>query len=145
MNKLVSRSLDILGSTASSIAKEYTSNVSSLIEDAKTIRNQLVKTSTDASDTFAKLKHAHITKKISDWFYAEESKADSDNDEFDAGFTVESSNDETTLDGDKKVRALDTDTMSDITEKQTSTMVKIGRRQTEQSVANLPSILVLLK
>ena len=141
MNKLVSRSLDILGSTASSIAKEYTSNVSSLIEDAKTIRNQLVKTSTDASDTFAKLKHANITKKISDWFYAEESKADSDNDEFDAGFTVESSNDEATLDGDKKVRALDTDTMSDITEKQTSTMVKIGRRQTEQSVANTAEII----
>ena len=141
MNKLVSRSLDILGSTAGSIAKEYTSNVSSLIEDAKTIRNQLVKTSTDASDTFAKLKHTNITKKISDWFYAEESKADSDNDEFDAGFTVESSNDETALDGDKKVRALDTDTMSDITEKQTSTMVKIGRRQTEQSVANTAEII----
>ena len=141
MNKLVSRSLDILGSTASSIAKEYTSNVSSLIEDAKTIRNQLVKTSTDASDTFAKLKHTNITKKISDWFYAEESKADSDNDEFDAGFTVESSNDEVALDGDKKVRALDTDTMSDITEKQTSTMVKIGRRQTEQSVANTAEII----
>lgn len=136
MNKLVSRSLEIINGATSSVFRDYTSNLTSLVEDAKTVRNSLMKTSTDASDTFAKLKNTNITKKISDWFYNEESSGDSSSDEFDAGFKIDSSDDSAKLDGDEKTRELTADSMSDITEKQTNTMVKIGRRQTEQSVAN---------
>lgn len=140
MNRLVARSLEILGKTAKSIGEDYTSNLTSLITDAKEVKNSLVKTGTDASDTFVRLKNANITKKISDWFYEEESKNESGSDEFDPGFKVESS-DEAHLDGESKPRALDADSMTDITEKQTSTMLKIGRRQTEQSVANTAEII----
>ena len=141
MNKLVSRSLEIINEATSKVFRDYTSNLTSLVEDAKTVRNSLMKTGTDASDTFAKLKNTNITKKISDWFYNEESSGDSSSDEFDAGFKIDSSDDSAKLDGDEKTRELTADSMSDITEKQTNTMVKIGRRQTEQSVANTAEII----
>lgn len=147
MNKFVSRSLSILGSSTKEVTKDYMSNITSLVDDAKTIRNQLTQTSTDAADIFAKLKHTNITKKISDWFYTEEQQADSDSgDEFDPGFKIGSSNDEMSsqLDGDDKPRPLTYESMGDITKSQTSTMVKIGRRQTEQSVANTAEIVSAL-
>ena len=56
MNKLVSRSLEILGKSVADVGKEYTSNVTSFINDAREVKNNIVKTTTDASDTFAKLK-----------------------------------------------------------------------------------------
>ena len=141
MNKLVSRSLEILGKSVADVGKEYTSNVTSFINDAREVRNNIVKTTTDASDTFAKLKTADITKKISDWFYGEENSYDASmGDDFDPGFKVDSS-DEPKLDGEKASRALDADSMGSITEKQTSMMLKIGRRQSEQSVANTAEII----
>lgn len=141
MNKLVSRSLEILGQATKEMGQEYTSNLTSFINDAKDVRNSITKTTTDAADTFAKLKTANITKKISDWFYQEENASDaSSGDEFDAGFKIDSSDDKK-LDGDDTPKALTADSMTDITEKQTSTMLKIGRRQTEQTVANTAEII----
>jgi hypothetical protein len=141
MNKLVSRSLEILGKSVADVGKEYTSNVTSFINDAREVKNNIVKTTTDASDTFAKLKTTDITKKISDWFYGEENSYDASmGDDFDPGFKVDSS-DEPKLDGEKSSRALDADSMGSITEKQTSMMLKIGRRQSEQSVANTAEII----
>lgn len=141
MNKLVSRSLEILGKSVADVGKEYTSNVTSFINDAREVKNNIVKTTTDASDTFAKLKTTDITKKISDWFYGEENNYDASmGDDFDPGFKVDSS-DEPKLDGEKASRALDADSMGSITEKQTSMMLKIGRRQSEQSVANTAEII----
>lgn len=141
MNKLVSRSLEILGKSVADVGKEYTSNVTSFINDAREVKNNIVKTTTDASDTFAKLKTTDITKKISDWFYGEENNFDASmGDDFDPGFKVDSS-DEPKLDGEKSSRALDADSMGSITEKQTSMMLKIGRRQSEQSVANTAEII----
>ncbi len=141
MNRLVSRSLEILGqATKETIGQEYASNLTTFINDAKNVKDSIVKSTTDASDTFAKLKTMNITKKISDWFYQEENNADaSTGDEFDAGFKLDSSDDKK-LDGDKETSSLTTDTMSNITEKQTGMMVKIGRRQAEQSIANTAEI-----
>ena len=141
MNKLVSRSLEILGKSVADVGKEYTSNVTSFINDAREVKNNIIKTTTDASDTFAKLKTTDITKKISDWFYGEENNFDASmGDDFDPGFKVDSS-DEPKLDGEKSSRTLDADSMGSITEKQTSMMLKIGRRQSEQSVANTAEII----
>lgn len=141
MNKLVARSLEIMGKTTKDIiGTEYTSNLTAFINDAKNVKNSITKSTTDAADTFARLKNTNITKKISDWFYDEESKSDSgSSDDFDAGFKIDSS-DDPKLDGESKPRALDADSMGDITEKQTNTMLKIGRRQTEQTVANTAEI-----
>lgn len=141
MNNLVSRSLQILGNTAVDIGKDYTSNLTSLITDAQNVKNSLIRTSTDASDTYAKLKNMNITKKISDWFYDRENESDASmgGDEFDAGFKVDSSDDHP-LDGETKARVLDFASMADISEKQTAAMYKVGRRQTEQTVANTAEI-----
>lgn len=141
MNNLVSRSLQILGNTAVDIGKDYTSNLTSLVTDAQNVKNSLIRTSTDASDTYAKLKNTNITKKISDWFYDRENESDASmsGDEFDAGFKVDSSDDHP-LDGDAKARVLDFASMADISEKQTAAMYKVGRRQTEQTVANTAEI-----
>lgn len=141
MNRLVARSLEILGQATKEMGQEYTSNLTSFINDAKDVKNSIVKSTTDASDTFAKLKNTNITKKISDWFYQEENSYDaSSGEEFDAGFKIDSS-DDPKLDGEKKSSELSVDSMRDITEKQTNTLLKIGRRQTEQSVANTAEII----
>ncbi len=141
MNNLVSRSLQILGNTVVDIGKDYTSNLTSLVTDAQNVKNSLIRTSTDASDTYAKLKNTNITKKISDWFYDRENESDASmsGDEFDAGFKVDSSDDHP-LDGETKARVLDFASMTDISEKQTAAMYKVGRRQTEQTVANTAEI-----
>lgn len=141
MNKLVARSLQIIGNTAKDIiGTEYTSNLTSFINDAKNVKNAITSTATDAADTYVKLKNSNITKKISDWFYDEESKSDSgSSDDFDPGFKIDSSDDKK-LDGEDRPRTLDADSMGDITEKQTNAMLKIGRRQTEQTVANTAEI-----
>ena len=144
MNKLVSRSLEILGQATKEIGQDYTSNLTSFINDAKDVKNSIVKSTTDASDTFAKLKATNITKKISDWFYNEENSYDaSSGDDFDAGFKIDS-NEEPKLDGEKTTSGLTLESMTNITEKQTNAMIKIGRRQAEQSVANTAEIVSVL-
>lgn len=144
MNRLVSRSLEILGQATKEIGQDYTSNLTSFVNDAKNVKDSIVKSTTDASDTFAKLKTTNITKKISDWFYQEENSSDASGDEFDPGFKIDSSEDDTNLDGDKKPTVLSTDSMSGIIEKQSGMMVKIGRRQTEQSIANTAEVISVL-
>lgn len=144
MNRLVSRSLEILGQATKEIGQDYTSNLTSFVNDAKNVKDSIVKSTTDASDTFAKLKTTNITKKISDWFYQEENSSDASGDEFDAGFKIDSSEDDANLDGDKKPTVLSTDSMSGIIEKQSGMMVKIGRRQTEQSIANTAEVISVL-
>ena len=142
MNKLVSRSLEILGQSVANVGKEYTSNITSFINDAKEVKSNITKTSTDVSDTIAKLKTTDITKRISDWFYGEENSYDAaGGDEFDPGFKVDSNDDDhAKLDGEESSKILDASSMGSITEKQTSMMLKIGRRQTEQSVTNTAEI-----
>lgn len=141
-NKLVTRTLQILGQATSEVGKEYFSNTTAFVNDAKDVRNAIVKVGTDASDTFAKIKSTNVTKAIHDWFYNEENSMDADlgmDTEFDAGFKVDSSDDSSS--GEETSKVLNVDTMSDISKKQTSTLLKIGRRQNEQSVANTAEII----
>lgn len=143
-NNLVLRSLEILGHASKDLGKEYTSNLVAVIDDARNVKEAIVRTSTDASDTIAKLKNTDVTKKIHDWFYQQENEMDSSSvgDDFDAGFKLDSNDHK--LDGENKPTALTIDSMSDISEKQTSMMVKIGRRQSEQSVANTGEIISVI-
>lgn len=144
MNRLVSRSLEILGHATKEIGNDYTSNLTAFINDAKNVKDSIVKSTTDASDTFAKLKTTNITKKISDWFYQEENSYDAMGDEFDPGFKVDSSDDDAKLDGDKTPTILNADNMSSIMDKQSNMLVKIGRRQNEQSIVNTAEIVSVL-
>jgi len=141
MSKFINRSFEIISNTLKETGKEYTSNIQSLINDAKDIKSNLTKSTTDAADTFARLKTSNVTKKISDWFYGEENSFDSSmGDDFDAGFKIDDS-EGAKLDGEDRPKALDADSMSDIANKQSATALKIGRRQTEQSVANTAEII----
>ena len=141
MANLVTQSLKILGKAVKETGKEYTSNLTSFINDAKDVKNTIMNAGTDAADTYAKLKRTNITKAIHDWFYQEEAESDSllsnGNDEFDAGMDTDSPK----LDGEKSVGgALTADSMINISNKQTNAIIKVGRRQTEQSVANTAEI-----
>lgn len=140
--KLVKRTLDIIKSGVDEKVKDYTSNWTQFTSDAREVKDILIKGETNAADTVQKLKRTGITKKISEWFYGAETEFDasgSDSD-FDPGFSVESSSDGK-LDGDKSSSALTYDSMKDLSAKQTGMMVKIGRRQTEQSVANTAEVI----
>ena len=139
MNKLVARSLEIIRESTKEVGKDYFSNINTLIDDAKEVRNSITKVSTDAADTFSKLKRTSITKKISDWFYNEENSADAEStgdEEFDPGFKT----DESTEEDKTPSEPLTEDSMEKISKKQNSTLLKIGRRQTEQSVMNTAEI-----
>ena len=101
MSDLVKRALQILGTAVVDTGKEYTSNVSSFINDAKDVHSMITKQSTDIADTYNRLKNTNFTKKISDWFYQKESEADLDaNEEFDAGIKVDNDSSDSKLDGD---------------------------------------------
>ena len=62
-------------------------------------------------------------------------------DDFDAGFKVDSNDDP---ESSSKPESLSLESMTSISEKQTHTMVKIGRRQTEQSIANTAEVVSAL-
>lgn len=142
---LVTQTLNILQGGVKEAGKDYFANMTSFYNDAKNVRNTLINTSTDASDTFARLKKANITKAISDWFYQEESTSEMEingnTDEFDAGFEISGSGDKK-RDGDTaKPSGLTVDAMMNISNKQTNAILKVGRRQNEQSVANTAEII----
>ena len=143
MSKFLNRGFEIISSATESTVKEYTSNWTALINDARTVRNMIVNTNTTVSDTLSRLKSSNTTKKISDWFYGEESSYESAGDDFDPGFKVLDSSDGQ-LDGDTKPRELTFDSMTDISDKQNLTMLKIGKHQTEQSVSNTAEIVSAL-
>lgn len=140
--KLVKRTLDIIKSGVDTKVKDYTSNWTSFRNDAREVKDILIKGETNAADTVQKLKRTGITKKISEWFYGTETEFDSSgaDSDFDPGFSVESSSD-SKLDSEKSSTALTYDSMKDLSAKQTGMMVKIGRRQTEQSVANTAEVI----
>lgn len=141
MSDLVKRALQILGTAVVDTGKEYTSNVSSFINDAKDVHSMITKQSTDIADTYNRLKNTNFTKKISDWFYQKESEADLDaNEEFDAGIKVDNDSSDSKLDGETTSRPLSTESMNDMFEKSTAAAYKIGRKQTEQSVINTSEI-----
>ena len=140
--KLVKRTLDIIKSGVDTKVKDYTSNWTSFRNDAREVKDVLIKGETNAADTVQKLKRTGITKKISEWFYGAETEFDSSgsDSDFDPGFSVESSSDNK-LDGEKSSSSLTYESMKDLSAKQTGMMVKIGRRQTEQSVANTAEVI----
>ena len=141
MSDLVKRALQVLGNATVNQGKEYTSNVTSFINDAKDVHNMIIRQTTDVADTYTRLKNTNFTKKISDWFYQKEAESDLDAaEEFDSGMKPSADMSESDKDGDTVSRPLTTESMTDIFEKSTAAAYKIGRKQTEQSVINTSEI-----
>lgn len=142
---LVTQTLNILQGGVKEAGKDYFSNMIAFYNDAKNVKNTLINSGTDVSDTFARLKRTNVTKAISDWFYQEESSSEMElngnADEFDPGFKG-SDSDSPKLDGESgKPSGLTVDAMMNISNKQTNAILKVGRRQNEQSVANTAEII----
>jgi murein DD-endopeptidase MepM/ murein hydrolase activator NlpD len=142
LTNLVQQGLRILGKAVKDIGTDYTTNFQSLINDANEIRENVTKTAKDSVTTYNQIRKTNIAKTISDWFFERESEMDQDSGdgEFDAGFKLDSADDEK-RDGDSKPSELNSDTMQDISNKQTSAMYKIAHKQTEQSMVNAAEII----
>lgn len=142
LNKYVKRTLDIIGiSIKDKVEDNYISNFIELKNEADEIKENLTKKREDVTETLSSIKNGSITKRINDWFFAVESEYDQatgdGDDEFDAGFKISDSDD---MDQNEKVRELTPDVMGNISDKQTSMMVKIGHKQAEQSVSNTAEV-----
>lgn len=141
MPDLIKRSLEIIGGATLDVGKNYTSNIEALANDAKAIRANLTHTGKDAAETFSKMKSSGIMKKFTDWFFQKNNEYDDFDlsgidDEFDAGFSMDSGDDEEV----PKASVLDIDSMRDITKGQVSAMYSIGGKQVEASIANTAEI-----
>ena len=142
---IVRQSLKIIKDVATSYGKDYTTSVAGLLNDAKTIKNDVIKGGKSVGDTLSKIKLNNISKKVSDWFFEKETEYedynyDSDSDEFDAGITVDGASSNKEESEEESVTTLDTKSMTRIAKSQAADMYKIGRKQVEQSLANTAEI-----
>ena len=142
---IVKQSLKIIKDVATSYGKDYTTSVAGLLNDAKTIKNDVIKGGKSVGDTLSKIKLNNISKKVSDWFFEKETEYedynyDSDSDEFDAGITVDGASSNKEESEEESTTTLDTKSMARIAKSQAADMYKIGRKQVEQSLANTAEI-----
>src|SRR5574344_1018230 len=142
---IVRQSLKIIKDVATSYGKDYTTSVAGLLNDAKTIKNDVIKGGKSVGDTLSKIKLNNISKKVSDWFFEKETEYedynyDSDSDEFDAGITVDRASSNKEESEEESTTTLDTKSMARIAKSQAADMYKIGRKQVEQSLANTAEI-----
>lgn len=143
MSDLIKRSIQILGGGVKQTLGDYTTNFQALINDANTIRTNVTQTGKSSKETLSKIKSpGSALHKLSNWFYQKEMDYEdfdlNDEDDFDAGFEVDS-NDSGSSE-ESKPRVLDADSMKDITKGQLNAMYKIGGKQSEVSMANTAEI-----
>lgn len=142
---IVKQSLKIIKDVATEYGRDYTTNLTGLLNDAKTIKNDVIKGGKTVGDTLSKIKLSAINKKVSDWFFEKETEYedynyDSDSDEFDAGITVDGASSNKEDSEEEGTTELDTKSMARIAKSQAADMYKIGRKQVEQSLANTAEI-----
>lgn len=121
-------------------AGNYFNNIVSLKSEADTIKEQVIQDGKTVFDVFNRMKNGMKSpgKKIKDWFYSEGMGFDGfgTDDDFDAGFKLDSANDESS----SGARNLDADSMEDIAKKQTGEAYKIATKQAEMGMANTAEI-----
>lgn len=142
---IVKQSLKIIKDTAASYGKDYTTNLTGLLNDAKTIKNDVIKGGKTVGETLSKIKLSNVSQKVSNWFFEKETgydefNYDSDGDEFDAGITVDGAPSGSSNEEEEGSTELDTKSMAHIAKSQAADMYKIGRKQVEQSVANTAEV-----
>lgn len=121
-------------------AGNYFNNIVSLKSEADTIKEQVIQDGKTVFDVFNRMKNGMKSpgKKIKDWFYSEGMGFDGfgTDDDFDAGFKLDSATDES----GSSARNLDADSMEDIAKKQTGEAYKIATKQAEMGMANTAEI-----
>lgn len=139
MGNLMTQSLKILRDATIETGKDYLDNATKLVDDAREIRTEVMRTGATNVDTLKNLKRSLNFKRIHDWFYQKEGDyADYDTEEYDPGFDTGSDDDENTS------SVLNTEEMKSISRQQSSVMIQIGARQAETAMASTAEIVTTL-
>ena len=141
VNDFVRRSIQIVGGGIAQSTTDYFDNAISFVNDVKEVIDMGKQMGSDGAKKFNELKSSGILKKTRDWFYNEGGMFgdfDFDDEEFDAGFEIESADSE---DNAESSKPLSKDMMTDIAKKQTGAMYKAFGRQADLQIANTAEII----
>ena len=141
VNDFVRRSIQIVGGGIAQSTTDYFDNAISFVNDVKEVIDMGKQMGSDGAKKFNELKSSNILKKTRDWFYNEGGMFgdfDFDDDDFDAGFEIESADSENSGESPKP---LSKDMMTDIAKKQTGAMYKAFGRQADLHIANTAEII----
>ena len=138
------RALQIAGDVLKHETSDYTSNITTIINESKEIKDKFTQGKNTAKDTFNHVRKNGF-KDFVDWFYGEASDTseydfanDDDGSDFDAGFKLK--DDDGDGDSAPKVKVLDEDSMRGIAKGQVNAMYKIAGKQAETSIMNMSEI-----
>ena len=137
----VRRSMQIATGGILQSTTDYFDNAMTFVNDVKEVMDMGKQIGNDSVKKFNELRHSGILKKTRDWFYNEGGMFgdfDFDDDEFDAGFEIESADSE--RQEKKESSVISTDSMTDIAKKQTGAMYKAFGRQADLHIANTAEI-----
>ena len=140
INDFVRRSIQIVGGGIAQSTTDYFDSAISFTNDVKEIMDMGRQMGSDGVKKFNELKNSGILKKTRDWFYNEGGMFgdfDFDDDDFDAGFEIESADSESK----ESSKPLSKDMMTDIAKKQTGAMYKALGRQADLQIANTAEII----
>lgn len=141
MTDFVRRSVQIVAGGIAQSTTDYFDNATTFVNDVKEVIDMGRQMGSDGVKKFNELKNSGILKKTRDWFYNEGGMFgdfDFDDDDFDAGFEIDSADSESNADSSKP---LSKDMMSDIAKKQTGAMYKAFGRQADLHIANTAEII----
>lgn len=141
MTDFVRRSVQIVAGGIAQSTTDYFDNATTFVNDVKEVIDMGRQMVSDGAKKFNELKNSGILKKTRDWFYNEGGMFgdfDFDDDDFDAGFEIDSADSESNADSSKP---LSKDMMSDIAKKQTGAMYKAFGRQADLHIANTAEII----
>lgn len=141
MTDFVRRSVQIVAGGIAQSTTDYFDNATTFVNDVKEVIDMGRQMGSDGVKKFNELKNSGILKKTRDWFYNEGGMFgdfDFDDDDFDAGFEIDSADSESNTDSSKP---LSKDMMSDIAKKQTGAMYKAFGRQADLHIANTAEII----
>ena len=141
MNDFVRRSVQIVTGGIAQSTTDYFDNATTFVNDVKEVIDMGRQMGSNGVKKFNELKSSGIIKKTRDWFYNEGGMFgdfDFDDDDFDAGFEIDSADSES---GSESSKPLSKDMMSDIAKKQTGAMYKAFGRQADLHIANTAEII----
>ena len=138
MGNLLTQSLKILKQATVQQGKDYMSNAVELVNDANELRNEVMKTAKNSTDTLKNMRRNFNFRVIHDWFYQKESEYDDGGDEYDAGFDtgVDEEDNQSTI--------LDRDAMNKISDRQSNMMIQLGAKQAETTMASTAEIVTTI-
>lgn len=144
VNDFVRRSMQIVAGGIVESTTSYFDNAVSFTNDVKEVIDIGRQMGSDSAKKFSELKNSGIMKKARDWFYNEGGMFgdfDFDDDDFDPGFEIDSSDSENGSDSSKP---LSKDMMTDIAKKQTGAMYTALGHHADLQIANTAEIVSTL-